>query len=222
MKKSNILIGITACGLLFTGLVGCGTDDLSTPVIVLNGDTEVFVKLGESYTDEGATATDDEDGDISTNIVVDESDVNTDDIGEYKVTYSVSDAAGNTAIEERTVFVYAANTSYAGTYSVHETYTDEFGATDIIDYVVTITASGVEADKILIENLGDYDPPITVEATISGNLGDQLDINDLQGGIQFDGSGSVTLGSITSFIFDLNYTQDGTLFYTSEATFTKL
>ncbi len=222
MKKRNILIGITACGLLFTGLVGCGTDDLSTPVIVLNGDTEVFVKLGDSYTDAGATATDDEDGDISTNIVVDESDVNTDDIGEYVVTYSVADAAGNTAIEERTVYVYAANTSYAGTYSVNETYTDDLGNTDNITYTVTITASGVDPDLILIENLGDYDPPVTVEATISGNLGDQLDINDLQGGIQFDGSGSVTLGSITSFIFDLNYTQDGTLFYTSEATFTKL
>ena len=63
---------------------GCGVDDLSTPTIVLDGDDPMIVDLGGSYTDPGFTATDDEDGDISANVVVDDTDVNTDEIGEYE------------------------------------------------------------------------------------------------------------------------------------------
>jgi hypothetical protein len=66
-------------------------------VITLLGESEVSLELGSIYTDAGATAVDNIDGDITSNIAVTSTvDVNT--VGTYTVTYNVSDAAGNAAI----------------------------------------------------------------------------------------------------------------------------
>ena len=67
------------------------------PIIVTNG-TDVTVALGGTYTDAGATATDNVDGDISDNIVV-TSNVDTTQLGSYTVRYNVQDGNGNSAIE---------------------------------------------------------------------------------------------------------------------------
>lgn len=81
--------------------------DAGTPVITLLGDATVNVIVGETYTDAGATATDDVDGDITANIVVvNPVDVNIEDT--YIVTYNVTDSYGNAATEvTRTVIVAA-------------------------------------------------------------------------------------------------------------------
>ena len=79
--------------------------DITPPVIMLNGDNPMDVVQGSTYTDAGATAADDVDGDITTNIVT-VNPVDTNTIGQYTVTYNVSDAAGNAATEvTRTVNV---------------------------------------------------------------------------------------------------------------------
>ena len=67
------------------------------PVIVTIG-TDVTVALGAIYTDAGANATDNVDGDISENIVV-TSNVDTTQLGSYAVRYNVQDGNGNAAIE---------------------------------------------------------------------------------------------------------------------------
>ena len=66
------------------------------PVIILIGDVSVSLELSSTYTDSGATATDNFDGSLTESIVT-ISDVDTSVIGEYTVTYSVTDAAGNAA-----------------------------------------------------------------------------------------------------------------------------
>ena len=79
--------------------------DTTPPVITLIGDETVNLKVGDTYEDASATATDDVDGDITENIVVvNPVDVNAADT--YIITYNVSDVAGNPAIEvTRTVIV---------------------------------------------------------------------------------------------------------------------
>ncbi|MDP5172876.1 MAG: malectin domain-containing carbohydrate-binding protein, partial [Bacteroidia bacterium] len=82
--------------------------DLAPPVIILLGADPQDLSVGDSYTELGATASDNVDGDISANIVIDASAVNTTTPGSYPVTYNVSDAAGNAAITAtRTVNVNA-------------------------------------------------------------------------------------------------------------------
>ena len=74
------------------------TPDATLPVISLSGDSSVTVEAATSYTDDGASATDNIDGDVSASITtVNNVDINTP--GTYSVTYNVSDSAGNAATE---------------------------------------------------------------------------------------------------------------------------
>ena len=117
--------------------------DVGAPIITLLGDTKVNIKVGGTFTDPGATATDDVDGDVTANIVVggDAVDVNT--AGTYIITYNVSDAAGNAATQRtRTVIVAAdavkpvitLNGSATINIKVGDTFTDPGAtATDNLD-----------------------------------------------------------------------------------------
>jgi hypothetical protein len=79
--------------------------DTTAPVITLQGDISIDVMKGDIYTDAGATALDDVDGDITANIIL-VNPVDTNTVETYTVTYNVSDAAGNPAIQKtRTINV---------------------------------------------------------------------------------------------------------------------
>lgn len=75
--------------------------NITPPVITLNGDKSTVIKKGGKYTDSGATA-EDAGKTIQVNTV---SNVNTDVPGTYTVTYTATDASGNTATATRTVIV---------------------------------------------------------------------------------------------------------------------
>ena len=79
--------------------------DTTPPVIMLTGDATMSVEEGSSYSDVGASASDNVDGDLTGSIVVTSTvDVNT--AGVYTVKYNAIDAAGNAATEvTRTVTV---------------------------------------------------------------------------------------------------------------------
>ncbi|NIA14454.1 MAG: DUF5011 domain-containing protein [Nitrospiraceae bacterium] len=72
--------------------------DTTRPVIALLGSSPVQVVKGTPYSDAGATASDDTDGDLTAQIVV-VNNVDTAQVGAYTITYDVSDAAGNAATQ---------------------------------------------------------------------------------------------------------------------------
>ena len=76
--------------------------DNTPPVITLNGDNPMTIECGSEFTDPGALATDDIDGNISVNS---SNDVNVTEVGTYEVIYTATDSSGNTSSETRTVFV---------------------------------------------------------------------------------------------------------------------
>ncbi|MBR2603489.1 MAG: DUF5011 domain-containing protein [Bacilli bacterium] len=79
-------------------------NDTKAPEIKLLGSETMTIAIGEEFKDPGATAYDKVDGDITKKIKAKgEVDVNT--IGEYLITYTVSDKAGNSASKERKVIV---------------------------------------------------------------------------------------------------------------------
>lgn len=80
--------------------------DTIAPVISLLGENPDTVEVGSgAYTDAGATATDNKDGNISSKIVVTGT-VTTTAVGSYTLAYNVKDAWGNDAVEvTRTVVV---------------------------------------------------------------------------------------------------------------------
>ncbi len=81
-------------------------EDTTPPVITLLGDAEIVVECGEEFTDEGATAQDLCDGDLSDAILIGGDIVDSTAPGEYVIAYTVADSAGNDAEEiSRTVAV---------------------------------------------------------------------------------------------------------------------
>ncbi len=89
--------------------------DLAPPVITLRGSAKIITTIGIPFADPGATAPDNVDGDLSSQIVV----VNPVDVttaGVYFLTYDVRDAAGNQAIQvRRQIDVVVFSTTF-GTY----------------------------------------------------------------------------------------------------------
>ncbi len=90
--------------------------DIIAPTISLNGPMMIGLQIGDTYTELGATADDNVDGDISTDITI-TGEVDTDYAGLYLRTYTIVDAAGNHTSITRRVTVAS----------------DNIGATSIID-----------------------------------------------------------------------------------------
>ena len=96
------LLAIAAVGILLN--IGSVFKDTKALVLSLKGDKIINLNINEKYTELGATATDNRDGDLSAKIVT-SSNVNTSRIGEYHVVYDVTDKSGNKAYQERIVNV---------------------------------------------------------------------------------------------------------------------
>ena len=84
-----------------------GVFDTTSPVITILGDNPVSVNEGTTYTDAGATALDNIDGDVTSQIQTTGT-VDTTTEGSYYITYTVSDNTGNIASAIRTVNVVSA------------------------------------------------------------------------------------------------------------------
>ena len=113
---TNIL-GAGTFTLRFSAQTSAGTEsadltlvvnpvDTTAPVITILGTNPLTIALGSVYTDAGATALDNLDGDLTSQIQI-TNNVNTAVAGTYSVIYSVSDLAGNLATATRTVTVSA-------------------------------------------------------------------------------------------------------------------
>ncbi|MDC1199904.1 DUF5011 domain-containing protein, partial [Flavobacteriaceae bacterium] len=149
-------------------------EDTVAPVITLLGDNPITIEVGDTYTDAGATATDNFDGDLTSSIVT-ISTVNTAIVGVYTVRYNVSDTAGNAAAEvTRTVTVVDTTVPVITllgdnpiTIEVGETYTDA-GATATDTYDGDITSSIVTVSTVNTAIVGVYSVTYNVSDT-NGN-----------------------------------------------------
>ena len=78
--------------------------DSEEPSITLNGNSTIYLYVGNSYQEPGYSATDNCDGEI-TDKVVSTGNVDTTNVGTYKITYTVTDSSNNTTSVERTIVV---------------------------------------------------------------------------------------------------------------------
>jgi len=100
-------------GLLFKLSVGLRKEECianTAPTIHLIGDNPLNLFVGDSFIDPGATATDTEDGDLTSHIVVTGS-VNTSTISTSTLIYSITDSGGLLASTTRIVIVLATSTA---------------------------------------------------------------------------------------------------------------
>lgn len=96
--------------------------DKIPPDIELKGDNPAYVCPNKDYIEEGYTALDNYDGDI-TNKVVSTGDVDTNTIGKYKITYEVKDSSDNVFSIDREVIVIK-RPIYSGDGIIYLTFDD--------------------------------------------------------------------------------------------------
>ncbi|TYK64131.1 immunoglobulin-like domain-containing protein, partial [Colwellia echini] len=77
--------------------------DIAPPVITLNGGSTILLGQGREYRELGATALDNADGE--TIVAAPTGTIDPDTIGDYLLTYTVTDSSNNTSTAERTVSV---------------------------------------------------------------------------------------------------------------------
>lgn len=141
--------------------------DTKKPNIKLLGKSVLNVELNSKYVEKGAVATDNVDGDITDSIKI-EGKVDTSVVGEYIITYSVSDKAGNKSSVKRKVVVKEKA---------------EKETKDVTKPVITFTSSTIQTicvgSKIDISSKGvygyaaydDVDGDITNNVKITGDTG---------------------------------------------------
>ncbi|NLS14059.1 DUF5011 domain-containing protein [Vibrio sp. SM6] len=84
-------------------------EDRTPPKLELRGEPTVVINLHDDYVEQGATAVDNVDGDLTTSIEIDSRSVDIAKIGKYSVYYTVEDMAGNQAQLVREVRVVDPN-----------------------------------------------------------------------------------------------------------------
>ena len=119
------------------------------PEITINGETSLTVEFGDPYVDQGATAKDKEDGNLTSEIKTSGLPIDTSKPGSYTVTYNVKDKQGATDTKTRTVEVKSRDTTRPVialkgpnpvTLQLGERYTEPGAtATDNVDDTAAIT-----------------------------------------------------------------------------------
>ena len=107
-KWTSIAVGSNGAVLqLISGVpTWVSNPDITAPTITINGSANMNVVVGGLFTDPGATT---DEGTLSISGTV-----NVDSVGTYTITYSATDATGNTATATRTVAVYKSQFDYTG------------------------------------------------------------------------------------------------------------
>lgn len=82
-------------------------EDITNPIIVLNGSDSMYIPLGSTFIDPGFSASDNCDGDLTDKVSISGEVANR--VGSYAVSYSVNDSSGNSFSINRTVNVYSPN-----------------------------------------------------------------------------------------------------------------
>ncbi len=114
-------------------------DDIP-PVLNLNGQENMKVLIGQAYDEQGATAVDEKDGDVTNNIKT-EGSVDTSKEGTYTITYTATDTKGNETKKTRTISVIkkvTANNGSTGQNSVIYLTFDDGPSTNITPKILDI------------------------------------------------------------------------------------
>jgi hypothetical protein len=158
-------VATDAAGNSTTQTVTVSNIDKTAPVISLNGVSPTNLIVGDSFTDQGAVATDNIDGTDSVTVGGDVVDTST--IGTYHLTYDAVDAAGNHAIQViRTINVSAAPVTLTGISITHPATKLSYVVGDLLDTTdleVTGTYSDASTSVVMPVDVTGFDSsaPVT-------------------------------------------------------------
>lgn len=193
LPASGSLFPLTTTTVVCNAADGVGNISVSTTFNVVVRDTTVPVitlisgpislNVGDTYVEFGATASDTVDGDVTANIVINSSSLNTSVPGPYSVTYNVVDAHGNSAAQVARV-VTVSDVTAPVIHTISDVTLEALGelgaafdygvimATDDVDGDIIATCSHSTSSPFAIGTSTSGVTPVTCTATDStGNIG---------------------------------------------------
>jgi hypothetical protein len=211
--KKHLLISFAILALVTVAFNGCKKDDTTAPVITLNGPNPDQMVMRTTYAEPGYTANDDEDGDITGRVAVDE-EINENLPGDYEIHYSVSDDAGNATDTHREVTVIATPGALAANYSIIDSCSSGADTITWPSYGPEIISVN-SASTIKFTRFANYDNNNSIVATVNSDgtvtiaLQSAANIGGANETHQFQGSGYVTANGIYITYTDINVTAGG-------------
>ena len=190
--------------------------DTTIPVITLDGTISITLEIHSSYSDAGATASDNIDGDLTPSVAT-VNPVNKDVLGSYVVTYDVSDSSGNPAAQiTRTVNVVDTTapttpsaTPAAGDYATDQlaTLSSSDGGSGLASIYYTIDGATPDNNKTLYSTTITVNKDMTIKAVAYDNAGNISTILTAVYGIAPEISAE-TSSSVTSTSTTITWTTD--------------
>lgn len=197
--------------LLVLCIMGCSKDDDSSPsggggpapvnpsapVLTVLGNNPYYLQLRDIYNDPGATAMDQEEGDLTSDIVV-TNNVNTYLPGTYQFKYFVMDSTSLVDSASRNIIVYATSPSMSAMYSVTDSLFYNGG--NFVDYysLAVFPTTSQNRDTLRFNQFADYSGNNNIYALIDSAghitlpLQTGLNIGSASEDHQFQGTGYVT------------------------------
>ena len=184
---------LIVCGLvlLYCLVSACEKPDTTAPVLRLNEDT-VTHYLGDAYLEPGFSVTDnhtcDLDGAVTVNGVVD---IN--NYGTYSLTYSVTDAAGNTTQEVRAVDVILRKENY-----YHLTYLAKDTCTSgVYIYTGLIQDCDCPQNAVTVANISNFGLSAVFTLPLSGQYNEIILMDTAKAAVSFTGSAIMSTNADT-------------------------
>lgn len=168
-------------------LSACFKKDKTPPEISLIGNSVIFVPMGDIYIDQGASATDNRDGNIN-KYIVKKGDVNTNICGQYSIEYSVKDASGNFAPQiKRTVYVTLFNYHLTSVFNTNQLNPNN----SISNYFISVSKNDQNNRVIYLNNVFNIQD-LKLEAELLGFTNQSVNIPyQIVGDTTYFGSGSI-------------------------------
>jgi len=162
-RLSGLLLGAT---ILFTS---CKKDDVAGPTVSLNGGDQ-SIELKSVYVEQGATAHDGNDGDVSSSITTSGS-VDINNAGVYTIEYTATDKAGNKNSATRNVTVKHSGNTIAGNYTVK----DSCGSSLSQITLYNDNATNPNSTRVMVTKFANYSNA-GVHFDISGSTGSSITV----------------------------------------------
>ena len=135
--------------LLVLSIISCKDQDLTDPSLTLLGNASILVPYGNSYIDPGAKAIDNEDGDISSNIIVSGKPSGF-EAGKFIINYKVSDKAKNFPPDiQRDVTISYTGLDVLGNYNV-----DAVCDSGTYNFSIALTDTTNDVYEVVFTNFG--------------------------------------------------------------------
>lgn len=193
MRSSLIPICAICTALAF----GCSREDTEQPILVMVPDTDLHYRL-EPYTDPGVDVADDQTCLRPEDVIVDNP-VDVTRYGTYMITYSATDAAGNTALAQRPVdIILPLEDYYDQNWQAYDTCTS-----GNYQYTGLVQDCDCDAMAVTVGNISNFGLSASFTLPVSGIYNHMVTLDTIKAAVYFEGSGIMSVMADTLF---WNYT----------------